>query len=354
MTPDALLDHFDQELFAFLHRAQPQSETFRRMVADHMAWRSWDDGSPPAPNARGKRVRPLLALLTAQAITGDHRGAMPAAIAVQLVHDFSIILDDIMDRDRMRRNRPALWVRYGTGHAMTAAAGIYVIGLDALQDYLDARSPHVEPRGLTRTLLDSCLEMADAQHLDLDWEKRLDMTLGQVREVALGRSCLIRCGVELAAAVSTPDPEVRSALREFGALVATAFSLIDDHRGLWGSAERNGKPLLSDIRQHKKTYPIVVGHLRCDPAGRRRLHALLARPEPSDPEITEIMAMLDGADASGATLREVARLSELAVERLCRPPLASLEVAGLVELTESLFGGLAGSSPVPSPGGSTW
>ncbi|MEU6479062.1 polyprenyl synthetase family protein [Streptomyces sp. NPDC047017] len=353
MTPDALLGQFDQELFAFLHREQPRSETFRRMVSDHMAWRSWDDGEPATANARGKRVRPLLALLTARAIVGDHRRAIPAAIAVQLVHDFSIILDDIMDRDRTRRNRPALWVSYGTGHAMTAAAGIYVVGLDALQDYLDGTWPDVQARDLSRTLLDSCLEMADSQHIDLDWEKRLDMTLDQVREVALGRSCLIRCGVELAAAVSTPDREVRLAFREFGALVATAFSVIDDFRGLWGSEERNGKPLRSDLRRHKKTYPIVVGHQRSAPAGRSRLQALLTGPEPGDTEIAAIMELLDEADAATATLREVARLSAQAVELLRRPPLARFAVSELIELTESLFGGLAGSSPALSQGGLT-
>ncbi|MFH8220950.1 polyprenyl synthetase family protein [Streptomyces sp. NPDC018057] len=354
MIPGALLDQFDQELFAFLHREQPRSETFRRMVSDHMAWRSWDDGEPTADDARGKRVRPLLALLTARAIAGDHRRAVPAAIAVQLVHDFSIILDDIMDGDRTRRNRPALWVSYGTGHAMTAAAGIYVVGLDALQDYLDGAWPHVEARDLSRTLLDSCLEMADSQHIDLDWEKRLDMTLDQVRAVALGRSCLIRCGIELAAAVSTPEREVRAAFREFGALVATAFSVIDDYRGLWGSEERNGKPLLSDLRQHKKTFPIVVGHQRCAPAERRRLQALLTVPHPGDTEIAAIMELLDGADAPGATLREVTRLSELAVACLRRPPLDRFAVSDLVELTESLFGGLTGPAPALPQGGFTW
>ncbi|MFE0176014.1 polyprenyl synthetase family protein [Streptomyces sp. NPDC059002] len=353
MTADALLTQFDQELFAYLHREQPRSETFRRMVSDHMAWRSWDDGEPTTAQARGKRVRPLLALLTARAIAGDHRGAMPAAIAVQLVHDFSIILDDIMDRDRMRRNRPALWVSYGTGHAMTAAAGLYVIGLDALQESLDEARPHVEARALTRTLLDSCLEMAEAQHVDLDWERRLDMTLDQVEAVALGRSCLLRCGIELAAAVSTPDRGVRAAFREFGALLATAFSVIDDFRGLWGSEERNGKPLRSDIRRHKKTYPIVVGHLRSTPAARRRLRALLADPEPGDAEIAAIMELLDEADAGGATLHEVARLSRRAVETLHGPPLARFVVSELVELTETLFGGLAGSAPSLSQGGST-
>ncbi|MFJ6124198.1 polyprenyl synthetase family protein [Streptomyces griseoviridis] len=349
MNPDALLDEFDDELFAFLHRERPRSDTFRRMVSDHMDWRSWDDGTPTAPNARGKRVRPLLSLLTARAIAGDHRGAIPAGIAVQLVHDFSIILDDIMDRDRTRRNRPALWVSYGTGHAMTAAAGIYVVGLDALQDYPAQGGSHADTRDLTRTLLESCLEMADAQHLDLDWERRFDLTLDEVRTVALGRSCLIRCGIELAAAVSTPDPAIRAAFREFGALVATAFSIVDDHRGLWGNAERNGKPLLSDIRGHKKTYPIVVGQLRCAPADRPRLRDLLAHPEPGDPEIAAIMELLDGADAAGATLREVRRLATLAVERLTTPPLARCAVSDLVELTRSLFAGATASAPGTAP-----
>ncbi|MEU1294148.1 polyprenyl synthetase family protein [Streptomyces sp. NPDC005840] len=350
MNPDALLAQFDDELFAFLHRERPRSETFRRMVADHMDWRAWDDGRPTAPDARGKRVRPLLSLLTARAIGADHRAAIPAAIAVQLVHDFSIILDDIMDRDRTRRNRPALWVSHGTGHAMTAAAGIYVVGLDALQDYPDQGLTHTATRDLTRTLLESCLEMADAQHLDLDWEQRFDITLDEVRTVALGRSCLIRCGIELAAAVSTPDREIRAAFREFGALVATAFSIVDDHRGLWGSEERNGKPLHSDLRGHKKTYPVVAGQLACAPAERRRLRDLLAHPEPGDHETAEIMRLLDGADAAGATLREVERLRALAVERLRTPPLTRCAVADLVDLTRRLFATPApATAPAPAP-----
>lgn len=351
MTPDALLDEFDQELFDFLHRAQPRSETFRRMAGEHMAWRSWDDSRPTADSSRGKRIRPLLALLTARAICGDHRRAVPAGIAVQLVHDFSIILDDIMDRDRVRRARPALWVAYGTGHAMTAAAGLYVLGLHALQDQLADGTPRSTERALTRTLLDSCLEMADAQHTDLDWERRLDITLDQVRTVALGRSCLLRCGIELAAAVSTPDPQVHAAFREFGAHLATAFSVVDDHRGLWGSERRNGKPLRSDLRGNKKTYPVVAGYLNATPAAQKRLQTLLTVPDPDDADLAVIMELLDEADASAATLREVGRLSRAAVDTLRRPPLAEFAVTDLVELTERLF---AGSAPSLPQGGATW
>ncbi|WP_328611373.1 polyprenyl synthetase family protein [Amycolatopsis sp. NBC_00345] len=352
MTPDALLADFDGELFRFLHRAQPKSGTFREMVSYHLAWRSWDDAEPAVADAGGKRVRPLLALLTAQTVSGDHRAALPAAIAVQLVHDFSIILDDIMDRDRVRRNRPSLWVGYGTGQAMTAAAGLYVIGLDALQDYLDTDVPHRELRGLTRTLLDSCLEMADSQHLDLDWEKQFGMTLDQVRAVALGRSCLIRCGAELAADVSTSDPEVQAAFREFGALLSTAFSIIDDHRGLWGDELRNGKPLRSDIRQHKKTFPIVAGYLRCDPVRQRRMRDLLTGPELGDAEVAAVMDLLDEAGAEEATTREVRRLSGLALECLHRPALAQFDVSDLAGLTENLLGGPATTTHPVRQGGS--
>jgi geranylgeranyl diphosphate synthase, type I len=352
MTPDALLEQFDSELFEFLHRADPRSETFREMVAYHMAWRSWDNSEATANT--GKRLRPLVTLLTAQTLAGDYRPAVPAAIAVQLVHDFSLILDDIMDHDQFRRNRPSLWVNYGASHAMTAAAGLYVLGLDALQDYRGVGAASFGPRDLSRILLDTCLEMNDAQHADLDWENRFSMTLDQVKEVALGRTCLIRCGAELGAASSVRDPAIQEVFREFGSLLAVAYTLFDDQLGLWGNEDRNGKPLRSDLREHKKTYPIVAGYLGSGLAGRRRLETLLARPEPDDDEITSIMELLDEADARGATLREGERLSRLAIECLQRPVLAGYDVSALIEMTESLLRGLISPSSSLPRGGPAW
>lgn len=339
MTPAALLEEFDRELFAFLHRQDIRSETFRDMIAWHMAWHSWDDPRDAMPNAGGKKIRPLLALLAAQAIAGSHHRAMPAALAVQIVHDFSIVLDDIMDQDHIRRGRPTLWVRDGVNHAMTAATGLYIVGLDALQEYPALGLAPAQLRRLMRILFSCCLEMHDAQFLDLNWENQFDMTLEEVKQVALGRSALIKCGAELGAAVVSEDEEVRAALSAFGAFLATAYSIYDDQRGLWGSEAGNGKPLCSDIRQRKKTYPIVAGYRRTSNAGRQRMTELFAAPELGNREIGEVLAILDEVDASARTLDEVARLGAQALDCLDWPALRSFDMAPFADVTHALLDG---------------
>jgi geranylgeranyl diphosphate synthase type I len=309
------------------------------MIAWHMAWQSWDDRSEAVPNAGGKKVRPLLALLAAQALAGDYRKAMPAALAVQIVHDFSIVLDDIMDQDHIRRGRPTLWVRDGINRAMTAATGLYIVGLDALQDYPALGVAPAQLRRLTRILFSCCLEMHDAQFIDLNWERQFDMTLDEVKQVALGRSALIKCGAEVGAAVASEDEEVQAALSAYGALLATAYSIYDDQRGLWGVEADNGKPLCSDIRQRKKTYPIVAGHLRAGDAGRQRMIELFASPEIGNAEIDAVLTILDETGASALTLDEVARLGGQALDCLDRPALAGFDMSPFVEVTHALLDG---------------
>src|SRR3954454_10277906 len=141
-----LEEDLDAAIRALLLDAAASGTVFREMIEDHFDWRGLEAGRPGQASP-GKRVRPLLALVAARAIGGDHAPALPAAAALEVIHNFTLILDDIMDGDTQRRSRPALWVRWGAGSATTAALGFYTLSFRALLDAVGGGGGRARARG---------------------------------------------------------------------------------------------------------------------------------------------------------------------------------------------------------------
>ncbi len=270
------------------------SPGIRRVVVYHLGWVD-PDGEPTASDG-GKAVRPALAFACAEAVNGDPSLAVPGAVAVELVHNFSLLHDDVMDEDTERRHRPTAWSLFGIGEAILAGDALLSLAYELLID-----PPTDERLAAASALSDATASMITGQAEDLSFETRVDVTveecLGMLeRKTAALMECACRVGAILGGGGEGP---VRR-LGDFGRHLGLAFQAVDDVLGIWGEPEVTGKPRWSDLRQRKKTLPVVAA---LDRGGLPaiKLRELLSKDRLDDGEIERTARIIEengGRDAS--------------------------------------------------------
>ena len=269
-------------------------DTLPRPVRDiagyHLGW--LDEHGTPTDAGAGKAVRPALALLAAQAVGGEQRVAVPAAVAVELAHNFSLLHDDVMDGDDTRRHRPTAWAVFGAGPAILAGDALLTLALDVLGA---AGGPATRSM---RMLATAVQELVRGQADDLAFERRDGVTLDECRRMAEGKTgALMGCAAALGALAGGGSLEQIRLLRGFGEHLGLAFQFVDDLLGIWGDPALTGKPVYSDLRSRKKSLP-VVATLRSSSGPGRALTALYAREQPlTDGELRRAADLIDEAGA---------------------------------------------------------
>ena len=239
----------------------------------------------------GKRVRAALVLVSAAAAGGPEEAGIPGAVAIELVHNFSLLHDDIIDEDRDRRHRPTVWAQFGIGSAIIAGDALAALAIQVLLD-----DPTPERVRATATLATATQEMIAGQADDMAFETRASVTVEECLRMATGKTgALLSCASSLGAVlVGAPDPTI-DALADFGRNVGIAFQAIDDVLGIWGEPSQTGKPAGNDLVQHKKTLPVVTALARSD--GRRpELEALLARTL-AEQDVAEVARLIEESGA---------------------------------------------------------
>ena len=237
------------ELRRCLDRLAPE---LRTVVAYHLGF--VDRDGRPSSGDGGKAVRPALAFLSAQAVGAPAEVAMPGALAVELVHNFSLLHDDVMDQDAERRHRPTAWALFGVGRAIVTGDALLVL---AHQVLLEPLSPERERASVALTR--ATARMIAGQAEDLAFESRLDVTVEEcLRMCADKTGALLAYAASVGAILAGADQPAVRALEDFGLHVGLAFQAVDDILGIWGRSETTGKPVASDLRSHKKTLPVVA------------------------------------------------------------------------------------------------
>ena len=235
------------------HATQPS--IFNTMLKYHLGFAN-ADGSAAHINA-GKRIRPMLVLLSCAACGGNPELALPAAAAVELLHNFSLIHDDIEDGDELRRGRPTLWKHWGvpqainSGDAMFAQAHLALLGL--------AQRGVPSERVVRAQVIfdDMCVHLTIGQHMDIGFETRNDVSAADYMTMIEGKTAaLIRACCEIGAVVAGADEATVKHLGEFGRCVGLSFQLQDDVLGIWGDPAVTGKKD-GDLANRKKTLPVL-------------------------------------------------------------------------------------------------
>ncbi len=227
------------------------SPPLRRIASYHFGWT--DEHGRPIQASSGKAVRPALTLLTAHAAGGSTAVAVPAAIAIELVHNFSLLHDDVMDGDTTRRHRPAAWTVFGTSETILAGDALLALALGTI-----AGSGHLEAARHTQLISTAVMDLTSGQCADLAFEHRDTVAIDDYLEMVAGKTAaLIACACALGAMAAGATPEQVEHLRHFGGHLGTAFQCVDDILGIWGDPSVTGKPAHSDLRSRKKTLPVL-------------------------------------------------------------------------------------------------
>lgn len=261
----------------------------RHLAGFHFGW--WDlQGAPLAP-AEGKGVRIELALLSSQAVGGEAEQAVPAAVAVELVHNASLLQDDVIDGDRLRRGRPALWTVYGIPAAILAGDALFFL---ATQVLLEAGGA-LAATGLAQ-LNAAVQDLIDGEYADVTFQDRPSVPLADVQAMAQAKTgALIAAACSLGALAGGADDERASRLGAFGAHVGAAFQLTDDLLGIWGDPQATGKPQWSDLSARKKSLPISHALASGSAAG-QGLADLFAVPGPlTERQLAQAARLVDEA-----------------------------------------------------------
>src|ERR1700734_1180422 len=281
----------------------------RRVAAYHYGLA--DAEGNPVRVGSGKALRPALALLSARAAGGSAERGVMVAVAVELVHNFSLLHDDIMDGDTERRPRPTAWTVFGVGAAILAGDALLVLAQDMLLE-----GP--APQGLwaSRCLSASVQRLIAGQGADLAFERRDDVTLDECLEMAGDKTAaLMACACSIGAIYVGAPAELAMGLAGFGAHAGLAFQLTDDLLGIWGAPEVTGKPVRSDLRARKKSLPVVAALDSASPAG-EELAGLLARTEPlSEEDLLRAACLVEEAGGKDWTENEAA--AQLAAAEKC-------------------------------------
>ncbi|WP_033219072.1 family 2 encapsulin nanocompartment cargo protein polyprenyl transferase [Streptomyces virginiae] len=302
----------------------------RRVAMYHFGWEH-EDGSPAAGGA-GKAIRPALVLAAAQALRGPGAGpveeAVRAAAAVELAHNFTLLHDDIIDKDVRRRGRPTAWTVFGTPDAIITGDAMMALALRLL-----AEDPHPAAAAASARLAACIIELCAGQQADCAFEQRPEVSLDECLAMATAKTgALLGCACALGALYAGAGPDEVDAMDAFGREAGLAFQLIDDLIGIWGDPGHTGKPAGADLIARKKSLPVVAA-LTSGTAAGKELAELYAGPMTGD----DVRRAADAVDRAGGrdwAQAEAADRMGRAVQQLSRavPDLGA--AGGLLALAE--------------------
>lgn len=277
-----------------------QLATFYGQMRYHLGWAHPD--LSPAEGNPGKLLRPILLLLAHQVclsdetLLADHppytlEQILPAAAAIELVHNFSLIHDDIEDGDPLRRHRPTLWKLWGQPQAINTGDGLFCVARLALWELVKTGVDAPTILTLARLFDSACLELCEGQHLDMSFERQRQISVSLYLDM-IGRktAALMQCATEMGARLATRDETQIAQLAAFGRSLGLAFQLRDDLLGVWAAEHELGKAPAGDIRRKKMSLPVLEALEHSAPEQQERLRAIYEEEGPAtDEQIAEAL-----------------------------------------------------------------
>ena len=291
-TPAILRKYLGGIEEALVELLSPNDPDILTMLKYHLGW--VDESGRPVVSSQGKRLRPSLCMFASEAVGGVPERALPAAAALELVHNFSLIHDDIQDGDLQRHHRPTVWALWGKPKALQAGNVLRVMAdMGVQRQFGDEIEPDVVAQ-CSRALSDACLEMIEGQYMDMDFEGRTDVdAAGYLEMIAKKTGALIRCSMQMGSLVGGGNVKTVQAMSNCGSYLGLAFQIRDDYLGVWGSAEETGKPIGNDLRRKKNSLPLVYAMERADGVQREQIHTIYARDEVDDRDVAAMMNVME-------------------------------------------------------------
>jgi len=329
-----LLPLIEEALQEAVKPPDPAVKAHYGMMAYHLGFA--DVNLRPARASAGKRIRPLLCLLVTEATGGSIERAMPAAVALELLHNFSLVHDDIEDDSPTRRHRPTVWKVWGIPQAINVGDGLFALAHLALERLADQGVPPEIVLEALRAFDDTCRLLTEGQHLDLAFEEREQVSEEEYLQMIAGKSgALLGLSTQLGALVSGAEPAKVDAYRRFGLSIGRAFQIRDDILGIWGDEAVTGKSVQSDILSRKKSLPVVYALMQEGEAG-QTLRAIYTQPEIAPEDVPEVLHWLEVAGSRAYAERMVREAHAQAMRALEEAQPLEPAGAALRELADSL------------------
>ncbi len=298
---------------------------FDRMLSYHLGWTDGADS--------GKRTRPLLAVLCCAAAGGPWQRALPLAASIELIHNFSLIHDDIQDNSPTRRGRATVWSKWGMPQAINAGDAMFTLAHLAPQR-LTARGvdPSVALWALDQ-LDQTCLALTLGQYLDMSFEGRQRVATAEYLAMSESKTgALIAASAHLGARLGGAEGEPLAHFRNYGLSLGLAFQIQDDLLGIWGDEALTGKSTASDLETRKKTLPVVFGLEHSEDFAEA-----YARPHQPGDSLSEMAATLAQLGAKDYVEQQASQMTQAALDHLEAAQPAEPAGAALRELTAQLL-----------------
>ena len=335
MDIKTLLPHIELELQKQVSRLdQTRTKLFHEMLTYHMGW----TGEGAGPEATGKRIRPLMVLLTCLASSGGAvvgetwQSALPAAAAVELVHNFSLVHDDIQDNSPKRRGRDTTWVKWGVPMAINVGDALFVMSNQAIID-LKNYYPAEAVVKVAEVLHSTCLDLTRGQFLDMSYEERTDLKVEDYWPMISGKTAaLLSACCQIGAVLGGADAEKEEAYRAYGHYLGLAFQVQDDILGIWGDEKVTGKSVASDLVEGKNSLPVLIG------LGKKRKFAERWSQGPIQADEVEDVARLLASEGGYGEAKEASiQMTDMAINSLREADPQGEAGESLFQLTNKLL-----------------
>jgi geranylgeranyl diphosphate synthase type I len=253
---DRMLPAIEKKLQQEVNRLDERNtRPFLKMLTYHMGW----SGRNVGPDTTGKRIRPLLVLLTCAACEKDWHPALPAAACIELIHNFSLAHDDIQDNSPLRRGRLTVWKKWGMAQAINVGDVLLILAHLALLEIRNDFPPETVLQ-VGETIDKACLALSSGQFLDIDYEERANLSIEDYWQMVSGKTAnLLSACTQIGAILGGVDESKQRNYRDFGNYLGLAFQVQDDYLGIWGNSALTGKSTESDLMTGKKTLPVLFG-----------------------------------------------------------------------------------------------
>jgi geranylgeranyl diphosphate synthase type I len=313
-TVPAAFDRARAEIAPALQRCTERlSPEIQRVVAYHLGFAD-AEGRPVGADG-GKAARPALALLSAQAVGAPARTAYPGAVAVELVHNFSLLHDDVIDHDGSRRHRPTAWALFGVGPAIVAGDALLTLSHQVLFE-----APVPGRHRAAQAMAEATSAMIAGQAEDLAFQDRPEVSTREALRMCERKTgALLGCAASIGAVLAAAEDRVIRSLSTFGIRLGVAYQAVDDVLGIWGRPEVTGKPAWNDLRERKKSLPVAAA-LGESALGAARLRSILSGGMDEE-QVAEAARLVEELGGREWTLQEADRQLEQALDALRRAPI---------------------------------
>jgi len=287
------------------------------MLSYHLGWSDSSGRPVDGEGSQGKALRPTLCLFACESLGGNWSQARPAASALEMVHNFSLVHDDIQDGDLERRHQPTVWSLWGQSQALVSGNALRSVADQTALELAELGVPTSKALKATQILTNACLEMIQGQCLDLSFERRLDIgPTDYLDMVSRKTGSLISCALQMGALVATDDASPIRFYGEAGQYLGLAFQVRDDVLGIWGDESTTGKAAGNDILRRKKSFPVVYALETCTSAARQRLFEIYNREDLTEQDVADVMMVLEEVGAESYSQRTAEERASLALEQV--------------------------------------